>query len=345
MKICCHIVTYQEPRYLNSCLDSLRKQTIADDIFIQVTHNGDFGAQKAQEVSLEHGVTFFHNSQNLGFCAAHNQGVGRFLASGDSTFLLILNSDLSLKHDAVELLVKQCEKNEEIGIACPLLLRSDDKLQPLDPALIDCAGMTFTTSLRHFDRYAEERLDSLVLKEEEVSGASGACMLLSKRCVQDLIFTRDDDSALRKIFSCYFEENERREELFDEGFFAYREDAELSLRARSYGWRVLFSPNAVGYHVRKVTPERRSELPSAINSHSVRNRFLLQCMHFSPVRDFSSLFMGFVVRNVLVVAAILVSERSSFVGFLQAIQLAPRAFRRRAEINRKRKVSGTLWTK
>jgi hypothetical protein len=42
------------------------------------------------------------------------------------------------------------------------------------------------------------------------------------------------------------------------------------------GWKCLYVPAAVAWHVRRVTPERREQLPHEINWHSVKNRFLMR---------------------------------------------------------------------
>jgi GT2 family glycosyltransferase len=70
-------------------------------------------------------------------------------------------------------------------------------------------------------------------------------------------------------------------EFFDEQFFAYREDADLAWRAQLMGWHCLYTPRAVAWHVRKVTPERREKLPLEINWHSVKNRFLMRAKNIS----------------------------------------------------------------
>ena len=57
-------------------------------------------------------------------------------------------------------------------------------------------------------------------------------------------------------------------EFFDEDFFSYREDADLAWRAQVMGWKCLYTPAAVAWHVRRVTPERREQLPLVINWHS-----------------------------------------------------------------------------
>ena len=59
-------------------------------------------------------------------------------------------------------------------------------------------------------------------------------------------------------------------EFFDNDFFAYREDADVAWRAQLLGWQCLYTPDAVAWHVRAVTPRNRRALSAAINRHSVK---------------------------------------------------------------------------
>jgi GT2 family glycosyltransferase len=72
-----------------------------------------------------------------------------------------------------------------------------------------------------------------------------------------------------------------QEQFFDEQFFAYREDADLAWRAQLMGWKCLYTPKAVAWHERRVTPARREQLPVEINWHSVKNRFLMRAKNIS----------------------------------------------------------------
>ena len=47
-------------------------------------------------------------------------------------------------------------------------------------------------------------------------------------------------------------------------------------RAQLLGWDCLYVPSALGYHVRRVLPERRADVPAMLNRHSVKNRFLMR---------------------------------------------------------------------
>src|SRR5262249_60286232 len=70
-------------------------------------------------------------------------------------------------------------------------------------------------------------------------------------------------------------------EFFDSDFFVYREDADVAWRAQLMGWNCIYAPLARGYHVRNVLPGNRRALPPEINTHSVKNRFLMRMKNIS----------------------------------------------------------------
>ncbi|MCB0320290.1 MAG: glycosyltransferase family 2 protein [Bdellovibrionales bacterium] len=329
-KVFLHVVTYGEPEFLPFVLQSLRRQVDFEldgaRLEFQLTHNGEEGLSAVREI---YGPALF-NAVNLGFCGAHNQGVQRFLDS-DCDALLILNPDLALHPDAIHSMERALFSHESVGMVCPLLLRADNRLEPLSPKVVDSTGIEFHASLRHFDRDSEMLLDSVVRTRSFVAGASGACVMIRRDCVRDLLLQGEKfDTDLFCVFPELQEGYEKRAPLFDEAFFAYREDAELSLRARRLGWKILFEPEAIGYHVRRVTPHRRAKLSSDINRHGVRNRFFLQILHWSLWRDRATLLPGVLVRNLIVVLAVLIVERSSLRALKEVGILWRRAWERRA---------------
>jgi GT2 family glycosyltransferase len=127
-------------------------------------------------------------------------------------------------------------------------------------------------------------------------------------------------------------------EMFDEDFFAFREDADIAWRGRLFGWRSIHVPSAVGWHVRRVTPERRGELPPEFNMHSVKNRFLLRLKN-------EGLYLALrnapfeIARDVLVIAAIATIERRSFPALPWLWKNRHRIMRKRRIIQQRRRVS------
>jgi len=97
-------------------------------------------------------------------------------------------------------------------------------------------------------------------------------------------------------------------QLFDEDFFAYREDADLAWRGQLMGWKCLYAPAAVAWHVRRVTPERREDLPLVINWHSVKNRFLMRGKNASGWLCWK-LFWPVAWRDLMVLGYAIVRDR------------------------------------
>jgi GT2 family glycosyltransferase len=120
-------------------------------------------------------------------------------------------------------------------------------------------------------------------------------------------------------------------EWFDEDFFAYREDADLAWRAQLFGWNCLYVPSAVARHGRRVTPERRSELPALINYYSVRNRFLLRIKN-QTVGHALRFLPATLLRDLQVIGFVLLKERGSRPALADVVRLWPRTWQKRRAI-------------
>ena len=169
--------------------------------------------------------------------------------------MLCLNPDVVLSPDFVSQLVAAGEAHRDAGSICGKLLRWDPAAEQHKTNIIDSTGIYFTRNMRHLDRGAEERDNGQYDRVQYVFGASGAAAM----------FRRD-----------FIEAVSVEGQFFDEEFFAFREDGDLAWRAQVMGWKCLYTPAAVAWHVRRVTPERRADLPLVINWHSVKNRFLMR---------------------------------------------------------------------
>lgn len=329
-KVLIHIVTWNSEDTIARCIEHARAQegfTLGEDLIIRVTDNAssDTTVDRVAVLGIGDGLELHRNTANLGFCGAHNQGAARCVHGGFDA-MLILNPDVGLTPTCVQRMVDSLSRDTRRGMVTPKLLRAADDLSPLASRTIDAAGMILTPSLRHFDRGSGEVDRGAYEVSEEVFGATGACLLISRECIEALALPSTiSDEAVWKIYPELKEGSASRLRLFDEAFFAYREDADLSWRAGRMGWRCVYTPAAVANHVRVVTPERRSKLPEILNRLSVRNRFLLQCNNWDLSCGFASLLWGIVVRNLLVILGVLLKERSSLPGLVEALRLAPRA--------------------
>jgi len=297
MKLAVLIVSYNSELTIESVLTALESETINHEVFILDNASVD----KTVEVLSRFKDAFVIESKaNLGFCAGNNVILNRAYGLGFSHFLF-LNPDAKPLEGALETFSK-IASSTEISAFTPKIFRSTKSLELLNPPTIDAAGIYFTKNFRHLDRGAGQ-LDSGQFNQNEfVIGGTGAALFVTRRFVEQVSFKQTDGSF----------------ELFDERFFAYREDAELALRATRYGLQCQYLAEVKFVHLRRVTPERRAKLAPFLNALSVRNRLLLLLSHYSwswPIRIQALIWL----RNLLVFGYAVIFEPQSRKLLLQSI--------------------------
>jgi GT2 family glycosyltransferase len=308
------VVTFNSLPYLESCLASLQAQTCPLEVVIVDNASSDGTAEFLRH---SHPQKSIFNQTNVGFAAAQNQGIR---ASG-SPWVLTLNPDVVLDPNFVATLVEAGWQHRKAGTVCGKLLRwQPDASKPFSN-VIDSTGIYFRPDLRHLDRGAEESDRGQYNKAEFVFGATGAAALYRRAMIEDISING---------------------EFFDEDFFAYREDADLSWRAQLLGWKCLYIPQARGWHVRRVTPERRSIVPREINWHSVKNRFLMR-MKNAEARLWLRLLPQILARDIAILGYALLVDRGLFSALLYPLKNWRTIMaKRRAIQSRRRAADGQL---
>jgi GT2 family glycosyltransferase len=314
------IVTHNSERYIRTCLESLKAQTYRD-FSVSIWDNASTDGTRTLVAEFQNFLGSIQFSQdNLGFCAAHN----RLISSTSSEYNLVLNPDVILDASFLEIIIREMDRNPRAGSATgklwrwqtePMDLAEFLKQQQTQPKILDTTGIYITPTQRHFDRGSGEMDAGQYDRCEYVFGASGAAAFYRRTMLQDIA----DESRF-----------------FDENFFAYREDADLAWRAQWMGWHCLYIPEATGYHVRRVLPERRSILPDVINMHSFKNRFLLRLKNMD-CGTYARFFIPITLRDIASLAYILIRERSSLPGIPLLIQAIPKTWAMRQSLQRHRR--------
>jgi len=304
------VVTYNSEKDISRCLDSIAGQSYAP-LEVLVIDNDSRDETEGIVRRYESKVRFVKNAHNVGFAAAHNQGMR--LTTG--AFYLALNPDVELTPRFIEEVVRAMDLDPLVGSVSGKLVRfaQDGEGRPL----IDSTGIYMTPSVRHLDRGAGQPDRDQYDRTQYVFGASGAAALY-RRQMLDAVSVEG--------------------ECFDEDFFAYREDADLAWRAQLLGWKALYTPGAVARHERRVLPERRSSLPAAINMHSVKNRFLLRIKN-QTLLEAVVLLVPTLWRDLQVVGYVLLFERSSLPGLAFVARHWGRTLAKRNWIQARRKVA------
>jgi GT2 family glycosyltransferase len=267
------ITTYNSAAILETCLNSVFQQDYRN---IEVIVIDNASTDETRDVLKRAGrdAKIVCNESNTGFAAAQNQAIS--LAHGD--WLLSLNPDVVLSNNFISRLVAAGETEPSIGAVCGKLLRWLPQQAEGRTQIIDSTGIYFLKNLRHLDRGSDQPDQGQYERPEYVIGATGAAALYRRAMIEDISV---------------------RGEFFDEEFFVYREDADVAWRAQLLGWKCLYTPEAIAWHVRRVTPERFKDLPDLINRHSIKNRFLMRAKNLS-VTAYLKLIGPITLRDALI---------------------------------------------
>lgn len=306
------IVTFNSASDIPRCLESIYSQEFPA-LEVIVVDNGSSDDSVKLLRSTKYPIRAILNTENRGFCEAQNQAIAA--AQGD--WILCLNPDTKLHPRMIDELVQAGRMDPRIGIVCPKILRLDP-LQPDQPAqLFDSAGMYITRQLRHHDRGSQELDRGQFNVPELVFGYTGAIALFRREMIEDVSIDG---------------------QFLDEDFRFYREDADLSWRAQLLGWSCLYWPAALGFHIRRVFENNRSQLPPVINMHSTKNRFLMRINNMTP-GVYRKVFWQATWRDFGVLVYVLLREWSSLPGFAFLWRERKRLWSKRHNLQKRRRVS------
>src|SRR5258705_2170511 len=222
-KITASIVVYKDdPMLLKQAIDSFLKSTVKGPLAIIDNSPSD----ELRHICASPGLTYIFNNRNLGYGRGHNLAMRQFL--NRSRYHLVLNPDVSFANDVVGKLVHFMENNPQAGLVMPKVLGPDGQLQMLCkllPTPLDLATRRFFP----FKDWFKSQNEKYEMKHTGYQQVMNVPFLSG--C---FMFLRND--ALKKTG------------LFDERFFLYAEDTDLSRRMHQQ-FETLFFPSAEINHV------------------------------------------------------------------------------------------------
>ncbi|MFF5993856.1 glycosyltransferase family 2 protein [Lysinibacillus sp. KU-BSD001] len=235
------IVTYNSESDIEACLSAVLKQTYP--IFKTIVIDNNSQDETALKVRAFPNVQLVLNQQNTGFAPAHNQAIHMT----NTDYVLVLNPDVQLHDTYIENIIEILESNSCMGMATGKLYRD------INNKLLDSTGIRMKKNRRAIDRGANEIDTGQYDQLTNVFGVSGAAVIYKRKMINDISY---------------------ESEFFDESFFAYKEDVDVSWRAQVLGWQAVFVPNAIATHGRGWKEEKkRSEVPVYIRQKSYINRY------------------------------------------------------------------------
>lgn len=191
---------------------------------ILIVDNGSVDDSLQRLRSLEEknsAITVLANPKNLGFAGGVNTGIRYGITNGFDAIALF-NNDAVVDKKWLSSLVAGLNK-KDVAIVTGKLLHADGKT-------IDSTGDFYTSWGIPSPRYREQKAENAP-PSEFVFGASGGASLYHTSLFKDI-------------------------GLFDETFFAYYEDADISFRAQLAGHKIYYEATAVAYHEQGATSSK-----------------------------------------------------------------------------------------
>lgn len=265
------IVTYNSKQWLKTCLTSLQTQIYKNIEIIVVDNASNDGTTEYVEKEFSN-IKLIKNKKNLGYAGGIN--VGLKVARGD--FIAILNPDVEIHPEWIIKLLNIAEKFPENGIYASKILNYYKR------RLIENVGCNYTLYGTPIIRGAGENDNGQYDYICEIFFASGCAMFINRKVIEEVGY-------------------------FDDKIFLYGEEDDFCWRARLVGFKVLFVPDAIVYHVRKGITKyiskpklfylgRRNRLRVLLKNH--RLRILMKVLLIRVLLDIiASLILSARYRN------------------------------------------------
>jgi GT2 family glycosyltransferase len=221
------VVSYNTRDLLRACLASVARETPTVPHEVVVVDNASTDGSADMVAGEFPAVRLIRSDRNRGFARAANAGA----AASRAPWIVLLNPDTEVHDRALERLLAFGARHPEAGIVGGRTLRPDGALDPGscwgDMTLwsLTCFATGLSAARRGSRWFDPESLGGWRRDSVRTVDIVTGCLLLTARPTWDALGG------------------------FDERFFMYAEDADLSLRARALGYRPLITPDATITHV------------------------------------------------------------------------------------------------
>lgn len=217
------VLNWNGAKDTNECVESLKVQSFKD-FQILVIDNGSKLDDYSKLSFLENTpyLTLIRNEKNLGFAGGVNTGI-KYAIKNDYEFVSLFNNDAVADKDWLQNLINGFDENSDTSVVTGLLLHEDGKT-------IDSTGDYFSIWGMPFPRSRNDETATAPNSSYVFSATGGATLYKT--------------SLFKEIG------------LFDESFFAYYEDVDVSFRAQLAGHKIYYTNDAIAFHKQGATSKK-----------------------------------------------------------------------------------------
>ena len=261
-KVSIIILHYRNKELTLKCLGSINELKIENFKLEVIVVNNNLNENLAGLTKQFSYIDFLETGNNLGFAGGNNFGIRYALGNG-ADFIMILNNDTIADKNLLVQLIKAAEEHTDAGALSPKIYFAPgfefhkERYEKKDwGKVIWYAGGDFDwANVYGINRGVDEADASQFEKVRETDFVTGACCLFRRKALKEVGF-------------------------FDERYFMYLEDVDLSQRMKKAGWKVLYAPPAKLWH--KVA--QSSGIGSELNDYFLTRNRLLFGTNYAPLR-------------------------------------------------------------
>ena len=273
------LLNWNTPTHTANCISSIMKHCDATQYDLIIADNGSTDGSLALLKAQFPEHIYIDNKENLGFAEGNNRALS-YSIKHNYTYSLLLNTDTETDEDFITPLVQHLESHRNAGAVQPAIfyLHKRDLLWNGGSYFSKFFGVTYSKNQK-----SRQNLKDV----EKVDWITGCCFLVRNEVL-------------------------KHTGLFNEQFFLYYEDVELSFRLRERGHELHYFPGTKIYHEAGVSGKQSNKnnegtLSPIIHYYLCRNKiwFLRRYGNpiFAPVMIlhnsfyYGALFSYFFLRN------------------------------------------------
>ncbi len=253
-----------------ACLDSIKKINASNfKLNVVVVDNGSKEKLNLPPDYLGNiPLKIIVNKKNLGFTGGHNAGIN-YALSKNADYVLVLNNDVVVDPNLIMELLKVLDKNEKYAIASPKIYfapgfeyhKDRYKNSEKGNVIWYAGGQMDWANVIARHRGVDEVDNGQYQKTEETDFVTGACFLVKKKVLGKVGF-------------------------FDDKYFLYYEDSDLSQRIKRAGYKITYAPDAVAWHRNAASAGGSG---SSLQDYYISRNRLLFGLRYAPIRSKAAL--------------------------------------------------------
>lgn len=168
------IPVYNAPEYVQMCVFALLNNTDKNSlgtVFLLDDRSNDITANMLDNLQKKYKnrIKVIHNTENLGFIKNVNKG----FSLCKEKYVMLLNTDCFIANHTVEKLMNHMEKNEKIGLICPVCSNAANLTLEMYPGF----------SYMQMDKLLEKKFSGI---NYDACTVVGNCLMISKKCIDEV---------------------------------------------------------------------------------------------------------------------------------------------------------------